>query len=81
MLIKSPVGYFCFCSDFPFVISECGYTNAWQVLPSGNSAEALCSEEELEALMGGTALSVFKGGWRGSNSKMDKENLSDGILV
>jgi len=34
------------------------------VLPSENPAEALSSEEELEALMGGTALSVFKGGWR-----------------
>ncbi|XP_024399518.1 uncharacterized protein [Physcomitrium patens] len=53
-------------SDFPFVAAECGYTNSWQVLPSRNSAEAFCSEEELEAIMGGTALSVFKGSWRSS---------------
>lgn len=59
--------------------SECGYTNASQVIPSGNSVEAFCSEEEFEALMGGTALSVFKGGWR--SSKTDKPELGDEILI
>lgn len=65
-----------FCSDFPFVASECGYTNAWQIIPSGNSTR-ICSEEDLEALMGGTALSVWRGGWR----ETEKNDLDDDIMT
>jgi hypothetical protein len=55
-------------SDFPFVTTECGYTNAWHVLPPANSNEAFFSEKEVKACMGGTAVSLFKGGWKNHSS-------------
>lgn len=48
--------------------AECGYTNAMSVLPTLMSNEALFSKRELEALMGGTALALFRGGWRNASS-------------
>jgi hypothetical protein len=50
------------------VTTECGYTNAWHVLPPANSNEAFFSEKEVKACMGGTAVSLFKGGWKNHSS-------------
>jgi predicted TIM-barrel fold metal-dependent hydrolase len=46
-------------SDFPFVVEECGYTNA------ANTLEELdvLSGEELEWVMGGTLASLFPSAW------------------
>lgn len=50
--------FFVFCSDFPFVTEECGYSNSWKIVDS-----SLFSEEELAFVMGGTIQSLFKGAW------------------
>jgi len=44
-----------FCSDFPFVVPECGYREAWSILPQG-----FASEEQIEGLMSSTACSLFR---------------------
>jgi len=48
-------------SDFPFVVEQCGYTNAAQTL-EGVAGGAL-SDEDKEWIMGGTAMSLFPNGW------------------
>ncbi|GAB2241960.1 hypothetical protein Droror1_Dr00018735 [Drosera rotundifolia] len=50
-------------SDFPFVVPECGYNEAKQTA-SLIAHQASLSSEELEWIMGGTIMELFKGQWR-----------------
>ncbi|KAG0614585.1 hypothetical protein M758_6G188200 [Ceratodon purpureus] len=68
-------------SDFPFVVAECGYINSWQVLPTENSTDAFLTDEQLEWIMGGTALSVFQDGWRKFGMLPDSSDLGDEVLT
>lgn len=61
--------------------AECGYTSAWHVLPSENPADAFFTEEQLEQVMSGTAISVFQGGWRKFGTLPDSSDLGDEILT
>lgn len=50
------VCFFFSCSDFPFVVPECGYGGAWSILPEG-----FAPEEQIRGLMSTTAYSLFRG--------------------
>lgn len=49
-------------SDFPYVVDECGYANSKNVLNLAKETVSL-SSEDMEWIMGRTAMEVFKGGW------------------
>lgn len=50
------------CSDFPFVVGECGYANARRVLDSAKGS-VLMTDEDVEWIMGRTAMELFKSVW------------------
>lgn len=50
-------------SDFPFVVNECGYINAWHILDGEEGEEEVLSPLERSLIFGGSALSLFPGGW------------------
>ncbi|KAL9257650.1 hypothetical protein AKJ16_DCAP02108 [Drosera capensis] len=50
-------------NDFPFVVPECGYNEAKQGA-SLIAHQTSLSSEELEWIMGGTIIELFKGQWR-----------------
>lgn len=50
------------CSDFPFIVGECGYANAKRVLDSAKGS-VLMTDEDIEWIMGRTAMELFKGVW------------------
>jgi len=47
-------------SDFPFVVHECGYTDAARTL----GALGVLTDEQHEWIMGGTLASLFPGAWQ-----------------
>ena len=47
-------------SDFPFVVHECGYTDAAGTL----GALGVLTDEQHEWIMGGTLASLFPGAWQ-----------------
>eukprot|EP00897_Mesotaenium_endlicherianum_P004750 jgi/Mesen1/4302/ME000022S03589 len=51
-------------SDFPFVVDECGYANAWQVLPQTDLEGEVLTDEEARMVMGGAARLLFPGAWK-----------------
>lgn len=50
------------CSDFPFVVGECGYANAKRVLDLAKDS-VLMTDEDIQWIMGRTAMELFKGVW------------------
>ncbi|KAH7281341.1 hypothetical protein KP509_36G042300 [Ceratopteris richardii] len=49
-------------SDFPFVVDECGYTNARRVLELAKYDIGI-TDEDMQWIMGETAMQLFKGRW------------------
>ncbi|KAI3817426.1 hypothetical protein L1987_11216 [Smallanthus sonchifolius] len=52
-------------NDFPFVVEECGYKEA-KVAVSKIANQVPISPSDLEWIMGGTAMQLFKGQWTAS---------------
>lgn len=50
------------CSDFPFVVPECGYEGAKEAV-SLIASEASLSSSEVEWIMGKTVMQLFQGQW------------------
>jgi hypothetical protein len=50
------------CSDFPFVVEQCGYSNARKFISLAKSAISL-TDEDVEWIMGKTAMTLFKSSW------------------
>ena len=51
-----------YCSDFPFVVPECGYKGAKEAA-SLIASEASLSSSEVEWMMGKTLMQLFQGQW------------------
>lgn len=50
-------------SDFPFVVKECGYKEAKDLVPNLSRKELHLSSEELEWIMGKTMMHLFSSAW------------------
>lgn len=53
-------------TDYPWVMDECGYINAWSVLEEGDklTGNALLTEEEKQSLYSGTLMALLPGAWQ-----------------
>ena len=59
------------CSDFPFVVEQCGYSN---VISLAKNTISL-TDEEAEWIMGKTAMSLFKNSW------IEKQNIDESSTI
>lgn len=60
MVLKAEIFYH--CSDFPFVVPECGYKGAKEAV-SIIANQVPLSSSELELITGKTIMQLFQGQW------------------
>ena len=62
------------CSDFPFVVEQCGYSNARNIISLAKNTISF-TDEEAEWIMGKTAMSLFKNSW------IEKQNIDESSTI